>query len=59
MDASLEAFLSFDALSFFIIFDGNEQSAQLANKTFKITYELTNKKGKQATFDQIVIMQSP
>ena len=55
MDPSLEAFVTYDSSDRLLHFDGDENSAQLANKVFVIEYSLQNLNGEWATFKQTVI----
>ena len=52
---SLKAFVTYDSSDRLLHFDGNENSAQLANKVFVIEYSLQNLNGEWATFKQTVI----
>ena len=56
MNPSLEAFVTYDSSDRSLLFDGDENSAQLADKSFAIEYSLENLDGEWATFTQVVIM---
>ena len=56
MDPSLEAFVTYDSSDRLLHFDGDENSAQLANKLFVIEYSLQSLDGEWATFKQAIIV---
>ena len=56
MSPSLEAFVTYNTSDRSLHFDGNENSAKLANKLFVIDYSLENLDGEWATFKQTVIV---